>query len=56
VPSPTHPYGVRGVGEANIVPPPAAVAHAIQSATGVWLNKLPMNPVAVTKAIWDQKK
>ena len=50
VPSQGHPYGVRGVGEANIVPPPAAIAHAIQNATGVWMNKLPMNPVAVTKA------
>ena len=50
VPSQGHPYGVRGVGEANIVPPPAAIAHAIQNATGVWMNKLPMNPVAVSKA------
>ena len=34
VPNPGHPYGVRGVGEVPIVPPPAAVANAIYRATG----------------------
>ena len=34
VPNPNHPYGVKGVAEANIVPPMAAIANAIQSATG----------------------
>ena len=29
VPNPAHPYGVRGVGEVPIVPPPAAIANAI---------------------------
>ena len=29
VPNPGHPYGVRGVGESPIVPPPAAIANAI---------------------------
>ena len=29
VPNPRHPYGVRGVGEAPIVPPMAAIANAI---------------------------
>ncbi|MDA1347612.1 MAG: xanthine dehydrogenase family protein molybdopterin-binding subunit [Chloroflexi bacterium] len=54
VPSPSHPFGVRGVGEANIVPPPAAVAHAIHNATGVWMDRLPMNPAAVMKANWSK--
>ena len=54
VPSPSHPFGVRGVGEANIVPPPAAIAHAIRSATGVWMDKLPMNPGAVMDAVWSK--
>jgi CO/xanthine dehydrogenase Mo-binding subunit len=35
VPNPTHPYGVRGVGEVPIVPPTAAVGNAIARATGV---------------------
>ena len=54
VANPGHPFGVRGVGEANIVPPPAAVADAIHSATGVRMNRLPMNPGAVNKAVLEQ--
>ena len=56
VPNPGHPYGVRGVGEANIVPPPGAIANAIHHATGVRMNRLPMNPVAVMEAIWAQQR
>ena len=50
VANPGHPYGVRGVGEANIVPPTPAVANAIQSATGNRLFETPMNPVAIVAA------
>ncbi len=53
VANPGHPYGVRGVGEANIVPPPAAIANAIQNAVGRRLQRLPMNPPAVWQAIAD---
>ena len=52
VPSASHPFGVRGVGEANIAAPPAAIANAIHDAIGVRINHLPMNPVAVMNAIW----
>ena len=52
VANPGHPYGVRGVGEANIVPPPAALANAIHRAVGVRMSSLPMNPVRVMEAIW----
>ena len=51
VPSEQHPFGVRGVGEANIVPPPAAIAHAIYSATGARMQHLPMNPATVVEQI-----
>jgi CO/xanthine dehydrogenase Mo-binding subunit len=54
VPNPGHPFGVRGVGEANIVPPPAAIANAIYRAAGVRLRRLPMNPPAVMEAIWKR--
>ncbi len=47
VPNPGHPYGVRGVGEVPIVPPPAAVAAAIHNAIGVRMNRLPMSPRAI---------
>ena len=55
VPSPTHPYGVRGVGEVCIVPPMAAIANAIQDAVGVRMVNLPMNPQSVLKAIREKK-
>jgi CO/xanthine dehydrogenase Mo-binding subunit len=42
VPNPNHPYGVKGVAEANIVPPMAAIANAITRAIGVRLTQLPM--------------
>ena len=44
VPNPGHPYGVRGVGEVPIVPPPAAIANAIYDAVGVRSRHLPMSP------------
>ncbi len=47
VPNPGHPYGVRGVGEVPIVPPPAAIANAIHRATGKRMTDLPMSPGAV---------
>jgi CO/xanthine dehydrogenase Mo-binding subunit len=56
VPNPGHPFGVRGVGEANIVPPPAAIANAIHAAIGVRMNRLPMNPVAIMEAIWAKQQ
>ncbi len=55
VPNPGHPFGVRGVSEANIVPPPAAIANAIYRPVGVRMRRLPMNPVAVMEAIWGRR-
>src|SRR5437660_4186088 len=51
VPNPAHPYGVRGVGEVPIVPPPAALANAIYRAVGVRLRQLPMSPGRVASAL-----
>ena len=56
VANPGHPFGVRGVGEASIVPPTPAIANAIHNAIGVRMDKLPMNPAATMGAIWKQKK
>ncbi len=44
VPYPKHPFGVRGVGEPPIVPPPAAIANAIYRAVSVRPDHLPMTP------------
>jgi CO/xanthine dehydrogenase Mo-binding subunit len=52
VPNPGHPYGVRGVGEVPIVPPPAALANAIYHAVGVRITDLPMSPGRVLSALW----
>ncbi len=51
VPNPNHPFGVKGVGEVNIVPVMAAVANAIRGATGVRMTALPMSPPAVLAAL-----
>ncbi|MDP7547575.1 MAG: xanthine dehydrogenase family protein molybdopterin-binding subunit, partial [Alphaproteobacteria bacterium] len=51
VPNPDHPYGVKGVGEANIVPPMAAVANAVHDATGVRVTSLPISPPRLLAAM-----
>ena len=55
VPNPRHPYGVRGIGETPIVPPMAAIANAMQDATGIRFTELPMSPPKVLKAIKEAK-
>jgi CO/xanthine dehydrogenase Mo-binding subunit len=55
VPSPQHPFGVRGVGEANIVPPLAAIANAVYDAVGVRMQDLPMTPGSVAGAIGEKR-
>jgi xanthine dehydrogenase molybdenum-binding subunit len=55
VPSPGHPFGIRGVGEVPIVPPLAAVANAIADAIGVRLTELPMNPASILAALKNKK-
>ena len=55
VDNPGHPFGVRGVGEANIAPPPAAVGNAINKATGVQLLELPMRPDRIVSALQQKK-
>ncbi|MCS7024240.1 MAG: xanthine dehydrogenase family protein molybdopterin-binding subunit [Bryobacteraceae bacterium] len=54
VPNPGHPFGVRGVGEANIVPPPAAIANAIYRAVGVRMRRLPMSPPNLMQELWKK--
>jgi len=55
VPAPNHPIGSRGVGEVNIVSPPAAVANAIAHATGIRMEVLPMSPPRLLKAILNKR-
>lgn len=51
VPNPDHPYGVRGVGEVPICPPPAALNAALHDAVGVRMQRLPMSPPNVLHEI-----
>lgn len=53
VPNPTHPYGVRGVGETPIVPPLPAVANAVRQATGVRMTELPISPPRLLAALQE---
>ena len=54
-PNPSHPFGVKGVGEANIAPPLGALSNAVHDATGVRMRNLPMNPASVLKALQEKK-
>jgi CO/xanthine dehydrogenase Mo-binding subunit len=42
VPAPEGPFGAKGIGEASILPGPAAIANAIAAATGRRMRELPM--------------
>ena len=53
IPNPSHPYGVRGVGETSIVPPLAAVGNAVSNAIGIRMSHVPMSPPRILKAIKD---
>ncbi len=50
-PNPRHPFGAKGVGEVPIVPPLAAVANAVRSATGVRMPDLPISPPKMLAAL-----
>jgi CO/xanthine dehydrogenase Mo-binding subunit len=51
VPAPAGPFGARGVGEPPIVAAPAAIANAIEDATGVRLLELPLTPEKIALGI-----
>jgi CO/xanthine dehydrogenase Mo-binding subunit len=50
VPSPSGPFGARGVGEPPIIPAPAAIANAIEDAAGVRITELPLTPERIALA------
>ena len=51
VANPGHPFGLRGVGEACLIPPMAAIANAIYDAVGVRMTELPMSPGRVLDSL-----
>jgi CO/xanthine dehydrogenase Mo-binding subunit len=52
-PDPFGPYGVRGVGEIPFIPFASAVIIAIQDATGIWLDYIPVKPEQLLKKIHE---
>ncbi|MFA5481536.1 MAG: molybdopterin cofactor-binding domain-containing protein, partial [Bacilli bacterium] len=49
------PYGAKSVGEIGIDTPPAAIANAVANAVGVRINKLPVTPEKIYRAMMDNK-
>jgi CO/xanthine dehydrogenase Mo-binding subunit len=43
-PSPLNPLGVKGAGEAGVIPGSAAIASAIEDAEGIVLSAMPISP------------
>ncbi|HEV7760117.1 MAG TPA: aerobic carbon-monoxide dehydrogenase large subunit [Acidimicrobiales bacterium] len=43
-PSPLNPLGIKGAGEAGVIPGSACLAAAIEDATGVRIDRMPISP------------
>lgn len=43
-PSPLNPLGIKGAGEAGVIPGSALIASAIEDAEGFWIRKMPISP------------
>jgi CO/xanthine dehydrogenase Mo-binding subunit len=52
VPAPEGPFGAKGIGEAPVIAPPAAIANAIATATGLRMRRLPITP----RRIWAARR
>ena len=55
-PSLVGPYGAKGVGEPPCIEPPAAVANAVASATGVRITSLPITAEKIALARLEQRR
>jgi aerobic carbon-monoxide dehydrogenase large subunit len=44
-PSPLNPLGVKGAGEAGVIPVGAVIASAIEDATGIPITEMPLSPL-----------
>ncbi|HKT05554.1 MAG TPA: molybdopterin cofactor-binding domain-containing protein, partial [Rugosimonospora sp.] len=53
-PSPLNPLGAKGAGEGGTIPPPAAIANAVEDALrsfGARINRVPLTPPRVVEAL-----
>jgi len=46
-PSPLNPLGLKGAGEAGVIPVPAVFASALDDALGTWITEMPLWPARV---------
>jgi CO/xanthine dehydrogenase Mo-binding subunit len=44
-PSPLNPLGVKGAGEAGVIPVGAVIASAVEHATGIQIDEMPLSPL-----------
>ena len=44
-PSPLNPLGVKGAGEAGVIPVGAVIASAVEEALGVPITEMPLSPL-----------
>jgi carbon-monoxide dehydrogenase large subunit len=44
-PSPLNPLGIKGAGEAGVIPVGAVIASAVEEALGVPINEMPLSPL-----------
>ncbi|MEP7104858.1 MAG: xanthine dehydrogenase family protein molybdopterin-binding subunit, partial [Chloroflexota bacterium] len=44
-PSPLNPLGVKGAGEAGVIPVGAVIASAIEDALGIPITEMPLSPL-----------
>ncbi|MGR6916395.1 aerobic carbon-monoxide dehydrogenase large subunit [[Actinomadura] parvosata] len=43
-PSPLNPLGIKGAGEAGVIPVSAVIASAVEDAEGIEINRMPISP------------
>ncbi len=50
-PSPLNPLGVKGAGEAGVIPAPAVFASALYDAAGLWVTEMPLSHCRLSEII-----
>ncbi len=51
-PSPLNPLGIKGAGEAGVIPGAAVFAAAISDAEGLWIDRMPISP----SELWELRR
>jgi CO/xanthine dehydrogenase Mo-binding subunit len=51
-PSPLNPLGIKGAGEAGVIPGAAVLAAAISDAEGIWIDRMPISP----SELWELRR